>query len=257
MKSFRSYPAETTIHGDLYRFEKILKEDFFSVNVLYRNEQGAGYVLKLSDFRFIFGWLCRPLAGWMSRREYRTYQRLSDVPGIPQLGPRYGWRGFYHSFIEGKTLHELKGGGILPDNFFDQLNTIMTEVHRRRVFYLDSNKCGNIILSDEGTVYLIDFQICITFPPLTTWLGRRLDRLFNRLTQEDIYHVYKHKNYFQPHLMTEEERPLAQRSSLNQTYHRSLLQVYLKLKRPIYPHGSNEIIWYKWKKMKNKEPQTP
>ena len=108
MSVTRSYPSRAEIYGEEYRFDRILKEDFFSVNVLYRNQEGGQYVLKLSDFRFVLGWLFRPLAGWISRREYRIYQMVSDIPGIPELGPRHGKRGYFHRFIEGKTLHEIE-----------------------------------------------------------------------------------------------------------------------------------------------------
>jgi hypothetical protein len=79
--------------------------------------------------------------------------------------------------------------------------------------------------------------------------------MFQRLVREDLYHLYKHKETFQPQLMTEKERQLAQRSNLNQRYRRYLWRPYIVLKRLIYPHGSNETIWYKWKKLKDQSPR--
>ena len=55
--------------------------------------------------------------------------------------------------------------------------------------------------------------------------------------------------------MTEAELQLAQRSTLNTRYRRLLWQPYIVLKRLIYPHGSNETIWYKWKKEKDQSPR--
>ncbi|MCA9481881.1 MAG: hypothetical protein KC545_16170, partial [Nitrospira sp.] len=77
IKEGRQYPDSVTIEGQVYDFERILKDDFFSVNVLYQNQSGQRYVLKLSDFRFLLGWLLRPVAGWISRREYRIYQMVA------------------------------------------------------------------------------------------------------------------------------------------------------------------------------------
>ncbi|MBA3967328.1 MAG: hypothetical protein H0X47_16450, partial [Nitrospirales bacterium] len=102
------HPSHVMIEGQLYAFQRILKDDFFSRNLLYKNQANEGYVLKVSDFRFVLGWLFRPLTGWISRREYRIYQMVSDLPGIPALGPRYGKRGYFHRFIEGHTLHEIE-----------------------------------------------------------------------------------------------------------------------------------------------------
>ncbi|MGD9852885.1 MAG: hypothetical protein AB7T38_16665 [Nitrospirales bacterium] len=269
----RHYPSMVTLDGQDYVFERILKDDFFSVNVLYRNQEGERYVLKLSDFRFVLGWVFRPLAGWISRREYRIYRMVNDIPGIPALGPRYGNRGYFHRYIEGQTLHEIERNLIdqfhvvagdpalanhatsLAVDFFDQLLRIVTAVHQRRIFYADLNKRGNIICSTDGRPYLIDFQICLHLPVRQGWMGRLTERIFQRLAMEDFYHVYKHKKTFQPQLMTEKETQSAQRSDLSKQYRRFLWQPYIVLKRLVYPHGSNETIWYKWKKEKDHSPR--
>lgn len=253
----RSYPQEVVLNDEIYRYEKILKEDFFSVNMLYKNEKGIRYVLKLSDFRFIFGWLLRPLAVFFSRREYRIYKHLTDISGIPELGPRYGLRGYFHRFIEGRTLYELPKTETLPENFFSEFKKIIDEIHKRRIFYLDLNKLGNIIVGKDNLPYLIDFQICMHFKRGKGIYGRINSYLFNLLINEDIYHLYKHKKRFQPHLMTEGELLLASRTKFNKFYNRILGQPYRRIKRLIYPSGSNEIIWYKWKKQKDKNKRMP
>jgi len=190
----RKYPEKTIINGATYTYEKILKDDFFSVNILYKNDQGRRFVLKLSDFRFILGILFRPFAAMMSSHEYKIYKMVADINGVPELGPRLGWRGYYHEFIEGKTLHELVDTPeVLPKDFFSRLKDIVDQVHNRRILYVDMNKKGNIIMSDDGRPYLIDFQISMYFKKHRWWPWRLTDRIFNRLIQEDIYHVYKHK----------------------------------------------------------------
>jgi hypothetical protein len=250
MKSRRSYPESLTIKDESFQYEKILKEDFFSVNVLYRADSGKKYVLKISDFRFLLGFLLMPLAILMSRREYKIYSMVADLPNVPELGPRFGLRGYFHKFIEGKTLHELDRDERrnLPDDFFDHLRATIEEIHKRRIFYLDLNKQGNIILGDDGMPYLIDFQVSIHFK----YRNRLFDRLFELFIPEDIYHLYKHKKRFRPDLMTEEEIKLSERSELGKLLNRYYGDPYRKIKRKIYPSGSNEIIWYKWKKMKDK-----
>jgi len=132
------YPFKVTVLGQDYAFHSILKDDFFSLNILYTNSANEGYVLKLSDFRFLFGWVLRPLAAWISKREYSMYRRVAHISGIPTLGPRYGPRGYLHRYIEGKTLHECqRGKQDLPRDFFDQLSSIVAEVHHCRIFYAD------------------------------------------------------------------------------------------------------------------------
>lgn len=254
----RGYPEKIVIDNETYHLEKILKDDFFSVNVLYRNPDGVRYVLKLSDFRFLLGWLLRPLAMFFSWREYRIYKLLDGIEGIPPLGPRFGMRGYFHRYVEGRTLHEIEvHGGSLPDDFFDKLGKIIARVHEKRIFYLDLNKRGNILIGDDGQPYLIDFQISQVIKKRRGPLGPLADRVFAALIKEDIYHLYKHKRFFQPHLITEEELTLAKRTPFNEGLNRWVGSPYRKVKRLIYPHGSNEIIWFKWKKMKDQSKRMP
>ena len=244
------YPQSVEIDNKLYNYEKILKDDFFSINVLYLcDEDGSRYVLKHSDFRFILGKLLRPVAMLMSWREYQIYKAVEDIEGVPPLGPRYGKRGYFHKFIEGRTLHEIDNGKEIPQGFFDELRTILDQIHGRRIFYLDLNKRGNIILGDDMKPWLIDYQICIPFPKATGGIFTPLDKLFNLLIGEDIYHIYKHKRAYHEHDMRPEEFQLAQKSKFNQLYDKFLGTPYRKVKRLIYPSGSNEVIWYKWKHM--------
>jgi hypothetical protein len=200
---------------------------------------------------------------------------VSDIPGIPALGPRFGKQGYFHRFVEGKTLHEIEQGvqqhcnvavghpafaecdTSLACDFFDRLFEIVQEIHRRRIFYADLNKRGNIICSPEGHPYLIDFQICLHVPLRHGWVGALTERIFQRLIREDLYHLYKHKQTFRPATMTGKERQLAQRSLLNRGYGRFLWHPYITLKRVIYPHGSNETIWYKWKNAQDQSPRMP
>ncbi|GJL66046.1 MAG: hypothetical protein NPIRA05_10170 [Nitrospirales bacterium] len=253
----RPYPLEVSIGGVVYRYERVLKDDFFSVNLLYRNKQRLGYVLKISDFRFVGGWVFRPLACLISRHEYRVYRRVAEIQGIPALGPRWGSRGYFHCYIEGRTLHEVTPHGDLPERFFAQLEELLAKVHEKKVFYVDLNKHGNIICSRDGQPYLIDFQISLAFPTGSGWWPNLWNRIFNRLIQEDLYHLYKHKKSFQPWKMNDEELRLATRSKLNERYAYYVARPYLRVKRLLYPHGSNEIVWYKWKKMKDKTVQMP
>jgi len=257
MRSVRAHPSHALLHGQEFRLDKVLKEDFFSVNVLYKNDQGEGQVLKLSDFRFLFGWMFRPLAMLISRREYRTYQRVAGIAGVPSLGPRYGRRGYFHRYIEGKTLFELPKSFCFPEDFFERLTATVEKIHKRRVVHLDLQKRGNIILSCDGRPYVIDYQISLHFKRRKGWFGALLDRVFRALTREDIYHLNKHRKRFQRDQMTEEELSRAERSHLNQIFYSYVGTPYRKVKRLIYPKGSNELIWYKWKRLKDRTERVP
>ncbi len=255
MKLMRNYPDETVIEGETYRYEKTLKDDLWSVNVLYRNDDGKGYILKLTDARTVPALVLRPLLMLLLRHEYNIYKMLADLDGIPKLGPCYGRMGYFHEYVEGRSLHDVPNGDELPDDFFDRLIAIFDKLHERRIIHLDMQKRGNVIVAEDGSPYLIDFQLCIHFKPRSGPLGRWSDRLFRALVPEVLYHVYKQKRHFQPHLMTDEEKKLAQRKEVNRKFERYLFGWGRKVKRAVYPKRSNETIWFKWKKLKDKSPR--
>jgi len=257
MHTRRDYPSKTTINGETYRAEKVLKEDFFSVNVLYGADIGRRWVLKLSRFRFPFGYMLRPLAALMSRHEYRIYARLADLDGVPRLGPRMGNRAFFHQYIEGVTLYELPRDANLPDDFFDRLRRLLDELHRRRIFYADLNKRGNIILGSDGRPYLIDFQISVHFNIDSLLFAIIPERVFRLLIRQDLYHLYKHKRRWQHRAMTDEELQLARRTGVIRKYESWFAGSVRRLKRAVYPKGGSDTIWYKWKNDKSASSGSP
>lgn len=253
----RDYPMKVEIGGVVYEYERILKDDFFSVNVLFRSSSGKRQVLKISDFRFILGWIFRPLACVMNGHEFKMYRRLGGIQGIPSAGPRIGRRAFYHEFVEGKTLFEVGKNAQLPPGFFDRILDMMRSIHAQGVIYLDSNKAGNYIVGDDGKPYLIDFQISLNFGRLDGfWRGIKR-RCFAALKREDIYHVYKLKRRFQKQAMRPEEWALAERSSSARFMARFVGNPYRRIKRLVYPKGSNETVWFKWKRERDQAQRMP
>ncbi len=238
-----TYPTEVSIDGRTYVFERILHDHFYSVNVLYRNVEGGRQVLKLSDFRMFFGVLLRPFAGWMSRHEYRIYAALTDIPGIPALGPRLGRCGYFHAYIEGKTLADCHSQSEIPDDFFDRLAKIYRAIHERGIVHLDSDKRSNILLADDGAPYVIDFQVALWLLPNNRPTSRWRQKMFDRLVRSDVYHVYKHKSRLRRDLMREDEWALAVRPPANRMYDALFGRHVRFLKRLVYPKGSREPVW--------------
>jgi len=238
------YPEKIYIDDKEFFFEKIFRDDTFSMHILYKNSlDDQKYVLKISDFRFAGGWLLRPIAALMSKIEYHLYQKVADIEGIPRLGPRYGRRGYFHLFIAGRTLDELgMDNHILPADFFDQLRRSIDQIHQRAILYVDLNKRSNIIVSEDKKAYLIDYQTCLSFPRKILkdpselgYLHRKLRQIFETLKREDLYYLYKHKKIFAKKYITEEELALTQRSLYNKLYSRWIGTPYKTIKRFFLP----------------------
>jgi hypothetical protein len=241
-----------------YHFERTLKADMFSSNMLYRHE-GKSYVLKRSRIRAFWGMLLFPLAVVVARREYRTYQQLQDLPGVPRLGPRVGWTAFLHEYVPGATLRATPKRGAINDEFFPRLRETIEALHRRRFFYLDLAKSDNIIVGEDGRPYLIDFQVCVRFPPVGTFLGRLLDPLFELCREEDLYHFCKLRRKWRGDQLTGDESVRARRTRFGKFWWRWMSRPYLAMKRRIYPHGSDETIWWKWRRVQDpkRRPKAP
>jgi hypothetical protein len=83
--------------------------------------------------------------------------------------------------------HPLGHRELVPDTFFPDLDRLLREMHNRRTVYVDLHKRENIIVSEAGEPYLIDFQISVCWPG---WLP--LGPIFRILRRSDNYHLMKH-----------------------------------------------------------------
>ena len=219
-----------------------LKEDFFSCNELLEDENGRIWVLKISRFLYV-GSVANGPARFLSRREQRFYARLQGVQGIPELYPVVGANFLLHEFIPGDTLKVRKD---VSDEFFDQLAELVRATHARGVASADLSKRANVIVGDDGRPYLIDFQISMGLVPPKGPLARASNAFTRHLMREDLYHVYKHKRYLRPDLLTPEEDEMSRRRSLPNKIHRNVIaRPYLAVKRLIFPKGSHEqyLFW--------------
>ncbi len=238
-------PATVVANGLTYRVVKSMKKDFFSENFLLDRE-GKLYVLKVSRFRHIFGFLFEPLAGWISRREFRMYSKTAGIPGIPPLHGMVGDNGYIHEYIAGRNLRQHQyevGKYTLSDTFFDQLLEIVRQVHARGVAHNDMAKKGNIIVGEDGNPYLLDFHVSVCVVPEPLWARRLTTAVYRRLCLADIYHLLKFKEKYRPDLVSAEERALIERRGPGAKIYRYFVQrPYQFVKRLVYPKGSNETF---------------
>ena len=219
-------PREFTLNGVTYRLQRTVKHDFFAATAFYAGDHRRTVVLKISrttDFAGVpLVWLGR----WLCRREMRFYNKLSDLPNVPAVLGTVGETGFVHDFVPGRPLEKDKP---VPDGFFDQLQSLLAELHRRGLAYVDTNKPQNILLGDDGRPHLIDFQIRWDVSELGDWAQNRW--LLRRLQHEDLYHVLKHKRRLRPDEMTDDETERATRRSALIRLHRFVFKPYFLIRR--------------------------
>lgn len=148
-------------------------------------------------FRWTLGW-------WLIHKEWRIYGRLAGLRGIPEPVARMDRLAFAMEFIRGKPIQR---GQALPPGFFSALEKVVRGIHARGVVHLDLRHKGNILVSETGDPYLIDFNSSFCFRQ--RGLLRRL--FFPFLCWVDEGGLLKLKERVYPELMTPEERRLLRR----------------------------------------------
>ena len=210
-------PRTFSLNGTEYRLVRTVKHDFFAATAFYADQAGRTVVLKISRTTDFAGLPLLWLGRWLCGREMRFHEKLADLPNVPRVLGTVGPTGLVHDFVPGRPLEKDRH---VPDGFFNQLQDLLAEVHRRGMAYVDTNKPQNILLGDDGRPHLIDFQI--------SYDGRWWLR---KLQHEDLYHVLKHKRRMRPDELTGAEAELATRQSALIRLHRFLTRPYFLLRR--------------------------
>jgi serine/threonine protein kinase len=164
-------------------------------------------ILMVKDVRgkgFFSRWT---LGLWLIHKEWTIYTRLTGVKGVPHPVERIDRFAFAMEFIPGRPIQR---GETLSPSFFDDLEQVLREIHSRGVVHLDLRHKGNILLSEKGELFLIDFNSSFYFK------GKGLLRrfLFPLLRWVDYGGLLKLKQRVSPSLMTSEELSSLKRFNL-------------------------------------------
>ena len=163
-----------------------------------------GRSLMVKDVRnknFFLRWT---LGLWLIHKEWTIYSRLSGTKSIPQPIDRIDRFAFAMEFIPGRSILR---GEPLPPSFLPELEKVLREVHGRGVVHLDLRHKGNILVTEKGEPFLIDFNSSFAFK------GKGFLRrfLFPLLRWVDYGGLLKLKKRISPSLMTPEERAFVKR----------------------------------------------
>ncbi len=185
-------PATVTVHGDVYRLERVLKHDFWAATAVYRSDRRR-IICKFHRWHRFGPIPMRWLGKLLARRERRFLRKLCDVPGIPgpplpfQVDGRPVPNGVARPYIDGRPIRK---GQRLPEEFFTRLDRLLCELHARNVAYVDLNKRENVLVASNGDPYLFDFQISFAIWRDLGWLDPRRP-LLRLLQASDRYHFEK------------------------------------------------------------------
>jgi hypothetical protein len=222
-------PPEIRTGDSTFRLEQTIKHDFFAATGFYRDESGTRAVGKFGRNTSFFGLPLAWIGRWLTGRELRFYEKLSDLPNVPSVLTKIDRHGFLHAYVEGNPVSRKDG---VPENFFADLRSLLDELHRRHIAYVDTNKPENILLGDDHKPHLIDFQISYDLHALGDNLLNRW--ILHRLQRADLYHILKHKKRMRPEQMTPEEWEIVNRRGFWIHVHRTITAPYFFVRRRLF-----------------------
>ncbi len=170
--------------------ERRLKKDLFGEVVLRSNDVEPTILRDAGKAR----WWLRPIARLLLRREATALAALEGLDGVPQV-IEIQRNILIRSYLSGKPLHEAR-----PDNisWFKAASRLLRQLHRAGVVHNDLAKEPNLLVRDDGSPALIDFQLAAHSP--------KRGRLFRIAAYEDLRHLLKHKRTYWPDRLTQRER---------------------------------------------------
>ncbi|MBS3820287.1 MAG: hypothetical protein GVY16_02040 [Planctomycetes bacterium] len=251
-------PQALTVRGESYRLVRVFKHDFWAATCLYevsssfqedklQEDNGEQQEAPLPSapcprsFRQIVvkfgrahGFAGVPLR-WTGEKladhEQAIYHALAGVDGVPAWVGRIDDVTCAIEYIDATPLDHLDRSAI-PDGLFERLRAIVDAIHARGVAYVDANKRSNILVRDDGTPVVIDYQISLRrrddWPRPLRGLAAAVVRY---LQGKDIYHLYKHKRRLRPDELTADEEALSRHRSGVHLLWRKITKPYRRLRR--------------------------
>ncbi|MCE5315665.1 MAG: hypothetical protein ABFD49_09810 [Armatimonadota bacterium] len=189
----RSLVEEKTV--DYYRIAGGTRPDLRVVDI-------DGNRLVVKDFKhsdFLFRAIVGPI---LVRREFGALRNLIGVKGIPQLIGRLDRYAIAIEHITGTSLDKVEPG-VLTDDFYSDLRTVIDGMHSRGVAHCDLRSRGNVMLGNDGKPYVIDFAACVYrgrgINPFIKWL-------FRQFVLADNNAILRIKQRLSPELLTDAEQ---------------------------------------------------
>jgi RIO-like serine/threonine protein kinase len=172
-----------------------------------RQVEVAGRTLMVKDVQRVNLFFRWTLGLWLIHKEWKIYSRLAGIQGIPKAVERIDRFAFAMEFVPGRPIGR---GETLPPSFFPDLEKVLREIHSRGVVHMDLRHKGNVLLSERGEPFLIDFNSSFSFKER----GFFYRFLFPLLTWVDHGGLLKLKQRVSPASMTPEELSWLKRFNL-------------------------------------------
>ncbi len=204
---------------------RLLKKDLFG-EIRLCDDGGQSRIIR--DCAPSSPWI-RWLARYLMHREARLLTVLEDIDGIPHI-VTLDRDHLEREYIEGRPMQVAKPS---DPAWFRDCARLLRRLHTAGVTHNDLAKEPNLIVRDEGSPALVDFQLARLAP--------RRGKLFRVLAYDDVRHLLKHKRSYCSQHMTARERTIVENPSLPSRLFRSTVKpVYLFVTRRILGWSDRE-----------------
>ena len=144
----------------------------------------------------------RFVAPFLLNREERALRFLAGTVGVPQVFARIDRQALVLELIEGKPIDHFQNGELAPE-VFARVQEVIDRIHARGVAHGDLKRRGNLMVTPQGEVFLIDFAASLigkrALRPVVNWLQREVARVDDKC-------VPRLKMKAAPELMTDDDR---------------------------------------------------
>jgi len=213
------------IIGNTMTEVKLLKKDLLGEIRLVTTD-GQAHIVR--DSSAASGWV-RWFARRMLQREARALAVIGDVAGVPKVLVTERDQ-LSRSYLAGLPMHIAK-----PTNpaYFKNAAKLLRRLHQNDVVHNDLAKEPNLLVLEDGSPGLLDFQLA--------WFAPRRGRLFRLLAYDDVRHLLKHKRSYCPDDLTNRELAILSNPSLpSKIWMRTVKPAYMFITRRILHWSDRE-----------------
>ncbi|SVA51115.1 uncharacterized protein METZ01_LOCUS103969 [marine metagenome] len=148
------------------------------------------------------GALTRRVSEHFIQHEYKIYQRLEGIAGIPKCYGLSDDGSLILEYIDGDSYREKEYILENRDQFFVDLLALILSIHKAGVSHGDLKRKDNILIGENDQPYLIDFGTAMSLNSKNKFIKRWL---YNFSKQTDLNAWIKHKYSRQYDQITEDD----------------------------------------------------
>ena len=183
-------------------------EDIDLVRLTNQGHQGIAFKVLVDGQSFLIkrtnkiGVFTRRVSEHFIQHEYKIYQRLEGIAGIPKCYGLSDDGSLILEYIDGDSYREKEYTLENRDQFFIDLLALILSIHEAGVSHGDLKRKDNILIGEKNQPYLIDFGAAMSLNSKNQFIKRWL---YNFSKQTDLNAWIKHKYFRQYDEITKDD----------------------------------------------------